>query len=182
MPAPPVPPPATVRLRPARPDDDGAVLALNLAEERLLAPMDGGRLAYLRARADRFDVVEVDGAPAGFVVTVAPGSDYDSPNHRWFRERYGEAFYYLDRIALAPSVRRRGVAGRVYDELEPLASAYGRMALEVNLVPPNPGSLAFHAARGYAEVGRLGDDEHRVVLLTKELPPDPPAAPPARVG
>ena len=102
-------------------------------------------------------------------MTMAPDSDYDSPNHRWFRERYGESFYYLDRIALAPAVRRRGVAGRVYDELEPVASTYGRMALEVNLVPPNPGSLAFHTARGYAEVGRLGDDEHRVVLLAKEL-------------
>jgi predicted GNAT superfamily acetyltransferase len=43
------------------------------------------------------------------------------------------------------------------------------MALEVNLQPPNPGSLAFHTGRGYAEVGRLGDEDHTVVLLTKEL-------------
>jgi predicted GNAT superfamily acetyltransferase len=43
------------------------------------------------------------------------------------------------------------------------------MALEVNLVPPNPGSLAFHRGRGYAEVGRLGDEEHRVAMLTKDL-------------
>ena len=171
MSSPPAPPPATVSLRPARPEDDTAVLALNLAEQSLLAPMDAERLDYLRSRADRFDVIEVDGAPAGFVVTMAPGSDYDSPNHQWFRERFGQHFYYLDRIALSPSVRRRGVARQVYDQLEPVASAYGRMALEVNLVPPNTGSLAFHAARGDAEVGRLGDDEHLVVMLTKELPP-----------
>ena len=44
-----------------------------------------------------------------------------------------------------------------------------RMALEVNLLPPNPGSLAFHAGRGYAEVGRLGDPAHLVSLMTKEL-------------
>ena len=161
-----------VRLRPAGRHDDDAVLALNLAEEVSLAPMDPDRLAYLRSRADRFDVVEVDGRPAGFLVTMAPGSDYDSPNYRWFAARYGFDFYYLDRIALAPSVRRRGVAGRVYDEVEAVAAAHGRMALEVNLVPPNPASLAFHARRGYAEVGRIGDTDHLVVLLTKELAVD----------
>jgi uncharacterized protein len=158
-----------VSLRPAASGDHDAVLALNLAEEVFLAPMGVDRLAYLHAVADRFDVVEVDGSPAGFVVTMAPGSGYDSPNYRWFSARFGDDFYYLDRIALAPSVRRRGVAGRVYDEVEAVAAAYGRMALEVNLVPPNPASLAFHARRGYAEVGRLGDDQHLVVLLTKDL-------------
>lgn len=162
-------PAAVVTLRAVRPDDHAAVLALNLEEEVRLAPMDPARLEYLRSRADRFDVVEVDGTPAGFVVTMTPDSDYDSPNHRWFRERYGEEFYYLDRIALSPTVRRRGVAGRVYDELEAAAAAYGRMALEVNLLPPNPGSAAFHAGRGYAEVGRLGDEEHLVALMEKSL-------------
>jgi predicted GNAT superfamily acetyltransferase len=51
------------------------------------------------------------------------------------------------------------------------------MALEVNLVPPNPASLAFHARRGYAEVGRIGDDDHLVVLLTKELAVDGSSGP-----
>ncbi len=157
-----------MRLRPAGREDDAAVLALNLAEEVSLAPMSRERLGYLRSRAHRFDVIEVDGEPAGFVVTMLPGSDYDSPNYRWFSERYGSAFYYLDRIALAGSVRRRGVAGRVYDELEAVAAAYGRLALEVNLLPPNPASLAFHTRRGYVEVARLGDAEHLVTLLTKE--------------
>jgi uncharacterized protein len=161
-----------VRLRPSGRGDDDAVLALNLAEEVSLAPMDPARLGYLRSRADRFDVIEVDGSPAGFVVTMAPRSDYDSPNYRWFAERYGDDFYYLDRIALAATVRRRGVAGRVYDEVEAVAATHRRMALEVNLVPPNPASLAFHTRRGYAEVGRLGDEEHLVVLLTKELATD----------
>ncbi len=158
-----------MRLRPAAAADDDDVLALNLADEVFLAPMDRGRLGYLRERADRFDVVEVDGRPAGFVVTMASGAGYDSPNYRWFTERYGDAFYYLDRIVLSPRVRRRGVAGLVYDEVEAVATAHRRLTLEVNLVPPNPASLAFHRRRGYAEVGRLGDDEHLVVLLTKEL-------------
>jgi predicted GNAT superfamily acetyltransferase len=61
------------------------------------------------------------------------------------------------------------VAGRVYDLVESVASAYGLLALEVNLVPRNDASLAFHLARGFVEVGRLGDDSHLVSLQTKQL-------------
>jgi uncharacterized protein len=39
----------------------------------------------------------------------------------------------------------------------------------VNLVPRNDASLAFHARRGYEEVGRLGDDAHLVSLMEKPL-------------
>jgi predicted GNAT superfamily acetyltransferase len=69
-----------------------------------------------------------------------------------------------------PAQRRRGVAAAVYAEVEELAASYGRMALEVNIDPPNEPSLAFHRRRGYVEVGRLGDPGHEVVML--ELPLD----------
>jgi uncharacterized protein len=34
-------------------------------------------------------------------------------------------------------------------------------------VPRNDASLAFHRARGYVEVGQLGDEDHLVSLLEK---------------
>ncbi|WP_367303692.1 GNAT family N-acetyltransferase [Nocardioides panacis] len=133
-----------------------------------LAPMDEARLHEVRESADRFDVLDVDGAFAGFVITFAPGAAYDSVNYRWFAARH-ERFYYLDRIVLHEGFRRRGLGGQVYDEIERIAAPYTRLALEVNLVPRNDASLAFHAARGYREVGRLGDDEHLVAMLEKPL-------------
>lgn len=157
----------TAGLRPVRDDDTAAVLALNEAEVELLAPMDEARFHQLRLLADRFDVVEVDGRFAGFVITFAPGSAYDSENYRWFAERHGDHFYYLDRFVLLTEQRRRGIASRVYDEVELVAAAYGPMTLEVNLVPRNDASLAFHERRGYAEVGRRGDDDHLVSLMEK---------------
>ncbi len=165
--------PDSVRLRPVTDADADAVLALNEAEVVKLAPMDSARFDQLRSWADRFDVVEVDGGFGGFVVTFPPGCAYDSENYRWFSARFDTGFYYLDRVALHPTVRRRGVGSRVYDELEQVAAAYARMALEVNLVPANPASLAFHAGRGYVEVGRLGDDEHLVTLMARDLPESP---------
>jgi predicted GNAT superfamily acetyltransferase len=159
----------TVRLRPVDEADLPAVTALNESHVPMVAPADDERIAYLRRLADRFDVIEVDGKVAGLVVTFTPGSSYDSANYRWFSAQYDDGFYYLDRVVVDASVRRRGVAGRVYDELEQVASAYGRMALEVNLEPRNDGSLAFHAQRGYAEVGQLGEPNHLVSLMVKPL-------------
>jgi uncharacterized protein len=155
-------------LRPVTEPDVEQVLALNARNVTALSAMDGERLQRLRAIADRFDVLEADGAFAGFVVTFAPGTPYDSENYRWFADRHSD-FYYLDRIVLDESFRRRGLAGIVYDELETVAKRYGRMTLEVNLVPRNEASLAFHERRRYAEVGRLGDQEHLVSLMEKPL-------------
>ena len=157
------------RLRPVTDADTGPVLALNEAEVEMLAPMDESRFHELRSLADRFDVVDVDGAFGGFVVTFGPGTAYDSENYRWFAERYGDRFYYLDRFVLEPAQRRRGYGGVVYDEIESTAAAYDRMTLEVNLVPRNDASLAFHDRRGYQEVGRLGDDGHLVSLREKRV-------------
>lgn len=157
------------KLRRIQPADHADVLALNEANVVKLAPMDEGRLTQLDAWADRFDVIDVDGGFGGFVVTFAPGSPYDSDNYRWFSERHGTGFYYLDRIVLADTHRRQGLGTFVYDELEHVARRYGRLALEVNLVPRNDGSLAFHDRRGYVEVGRLGDEAHLVSLMEKQL-------------
>jgi uncharacterized protein len=154
-------------LRPITDRDVEDVLGLNHRNVVKLAPLDVDRLHLLRGWADRIDVVDVDGAFGGFVITFGPGTAYDSENYRWFTDRYGEDFYYLDRIVLHEGFRRRGLGGFVYDEVEQVARKHGRMALEVNLVPRNDASLAFHERRGYVEVGRLGDEEHLVSLMER---------------
>lgn len=156
------------KLRRIEPADHAQVLALNEANVEALAPMDEARLVALDRIADRFDVIDVDGEFGGFVITFGPGSSYDSENYRWFSERHRD-FYYLDRIVLAEEHRRRGLGTFVYDEIEHVARRYGRLGLEVNLVPRNDISLAFHDRRGYVEVGRLGDAAHLVSLMEKRL-------------
>lgn len=155
-----------MRLRPVGAADADDVLALNERNVELLAPMDADRLALLQSLSDRCDVVEVDGRFAGFVITFAPGTTYDSENYRWFAARHDD-FYYLDRIVLHEDFRRRGLGRFVYDELEAVAAGHGRMVLEAN--HDNEASLAFHRGRGYVEVGELGDPDHRVVLMEKSF-------------
>lgn len=153
-------------LRPMTDDDVLTVLELNARDVELLSPLDAPRLRLLRGWADRALVLDVGEELAGFVLTFAPGSPYDSENYRWFTQRYDD-FTYLDRVVVDERFRRRGLARRVYDALE--AGARGRMALEVNVDPPNEPSLAFHHGRGYGEVGRLGDPGHVVSLMVREL-------------
>lgn len=162
------PPPTPTRLRPIAAGDHELVLALNEDEVDLLAPMDVARLQELTGLADRAAVIEHSGEFAGFVLTFGPGSAYDSANYCWFASRYDD-FYYLDRIVLLPGMRRRGISTTVYAELERRARRHGRMALEVNVQPPNVASLAFHSGRGYREVGRQAAGDHEVALLVKEL-------------
>lgn len=163
----------TAQLRPLLPADHADVLALNERHVELTSPLDEPRLAQLVAWADRALVLDVDGAFAGFVLTYAGGSAYDGENFAWFAERYPD-LAYLDRVVVHEDFRRRGLATLLYDELE---AGAGRpvMALEVNLDPPNEPSLAFHRARGYAEVGQRDSAGHLVSLMVKPL--GLPAAP-----
>lgn len=150
-------------LRRATPEDDSSILAWNQADVDVLAPMDAGRLAYLRSRAHAVDVIVAEGARAGFVITFVEGSDYDSPNYRWFSEREAR-FLYVDRIVVDPAHRRRGAARRIYQALVERHPDRPLLA-EVNFEPPNAASLAFHRSMGFEEVGRLGGHPNGVVLL-----------------
>jgi predicted GNAT superfamily acetyltransferase len=90
-----------------------------------------------------------------FLLALDHTATYDSPNYAWLRARY-DRFVYVDRIVVASSARGRGVARLLYEDLfrETKTAGFGLTVCEVNCVPPNPGSDAFHAALGFTEVGR----------------------------
>jgi predicted GNAT superfamily acetyltransferase len=161
-------------VRELTPADWPRVLELNLASVQALSELDEQRLRWILSLAHRSLVVEDDGEVVAFALAIASGTDYDSDNYRWFTARY-ERFLYLDRIAVEESLRRRGVGAQLYDAMEAAAASFGRMVCEVNLLPRNDVSLAFHAARGYGEVGQLAHGEEKLVsLLSKELEQTPP--------
>jgi uncharacterized protein len=161
--------PARMTLRELTRADWPAVLALNLASVRELSELDERRLEWILSLAHRAIVIESEREVVAFALAVAPHTAYDSANYRWFDARF-ERFVYLDRVAVAERLRRRGVATTLYEAMEAAAVPFERMVCEVNVLPPNPASLAFHGSRGYVQVGCLVHDEHRAVaLLSKEL-------------
>lgn len=161
-------------LRAYLPADADVVLALNQGHLDAVGPLDAARQHWLIDLADACLVAEVDGEVAGFVVTVAPGTAYDSRNYRWFEAAYDD-FAYLDRVVVADTHQRRGIGSMLYDAVEERARVRGLMTLEVYAQPPNVGSLSFHAARGYVQVGRLAQDNGKVAaMFAKELGSGPP--------
>ncbi|MEM7212270.1 MAG: GNAT family N-acetyltransferase, partial [Pseudomonadota bacterium] len=99
-------------------------------------------------------LVRVAESQAGFVICFDQDAKYDSPNFLWFRERY-ERFLYVDRIAVDATTGLKGVGSALYDAVAYWAAqaAYPLICAEVNTDPPNPGSLAFHAKRGFEAAG-----------------------------
>jgi uncharacterized protein len=149
--------------------DTKTVLRLNEHSVWALSPLDDAGLALARTRAHLALVCEYDGQVAAFTIVYGPGSPYESVNYAWHAERWDD-FLYLDRIAVDPEFRRRGIANAIYETVEEAARQHGRLVCEVNSEPPNVESLAFHKARGYREVGYLTQpDGHQTVMLEKPL-------------
>jgi predicted GNAT superfamily acetyltransferase len=99
--------------------------------------------------------VRIVGHLEALFIGLEQGADYDSPNYRWFEERF-EKFAYVDRIVVAASARGRGLARKLYEDFFQASNARGhtRVGCEVNYDPPNPESDAFHARMGFKEIGR----------------------------
>lgn len=141
---------------------------LNKAHEVELSPLSRDGLEGLVATATYARAI--DGG--AFLIAFDQDAPYDSPNFIWHRDRF-ERFLYVDRIAVAATHRRRGLAAKLYDDIFAFAAARGdeRVVCEVNSDPPNPASDAFHAALGFKVVGEayLGDRGKTVRYLAKEL-------------
>jgi predicted GNAT superfamily acetyltransferase len=144
-----------VDIRPYTPTDLPVLVTVNDAAYPAVPITPAEELADLIAQSRLALVVDDGGEPAGFIVALAPGQSYASENYIWFSARSGD-FLYVDRIVLAPRLQGQGIGPQLYAAVEDAARADGasEITCEVNVRPPNPGSLAFHARLGFVEVGR----------------------------
>lgn len=158
-------------LRPGTAADAAAVLALNNASVPHVNALDADALAQIVAMSAHYTVAEDAEGILGFVLCIPSGRAYWSDNYRWFGERYHN-FLYLDRVAVAACAQRRGVGRALYDAMHrAVRGDWPRVALEVNLRPANPVSVAFHEAMGYSAVGtrEYADGTNAVQMFIKEL-------------
>ena len=112
------------------------------------------------------------GEVCGFCITFAPDAPAAGVNHQWFAERYA-SFGYLDRIAIDPTYQNLGLGVLLYQSVEQQMidlAQHSLLCCEVNLEPPNPGSLRFHHRIGFAEVGQHSPQQNYLVsMLSKNL-------------
>lgn len=152
-----------------------------VAVDERRGPRTGGTAPELEGRAPdagRSDDVGpmIEGVPehsnlAGFLVAMTPDVPYGSGNFKWFCER-GDDFVYIDRVAVSPWFRKRGIASRLYADVEKYARrrGAGRLTCEVNVRPRNETSLAFHGRMGFSGLDeRETEYGLRVLMMEKTL-------------
>jgi len=159
-------------IRDAVPGDLARLHAINQASTPGVGDVTAEALATLIGQGAATLVAEVDSQPAGFILCLTEGADYQSLNYRWIAERYPR-FAYCDRIAIAPEARGAGLGAALYRAaFRHFSGRRDALLCEVNLAPPNPGSLRFHERLGFSPVGeRWSTDRAKgVVYLERSLP------------
>jgi predicted GNAT superfamily acetyltransferase len=170
-----------MEIRELTPADLPAALVLNNANVPAVSPSDEAGFARLLELTD-VALAAVDNDPAdgpqpaallGFVLLMRPGADYPSENYRWFDAR-GSDFLYVDRIVVADEAQNQGVGAALYAAVFAAGRKWGatEVTCEVNVEPPNPGSLRFHARLGFVEVGRQATKADTIVVSLLAAPVD----------
>lgn len=156
-------------LRAPESGDIDALLALSNAHAGEIGTFTREAFAELVAMSFRTRMTETRDA---FLIALADRAPGIAPNYWWFAERFNR-FVYVDRVVVAETARKRGLGRLLYRDLmnAALATGYTSICCEVNIDPPNPVSDAFHAALGFAEIGRafLPDRGKTVRYLVREL-------------
>ncbi|MBO0607522.1 GNAT family N-acetyltransferase [Myceligenerans salitolerans] len=152
----PVVAPASPTLRPATASDVPALVELNNAAIPAVpvTPADEMRDLLDISSLALVATDPADSDPLGFLLALDPGSEYSSENYDWFENR-GLDHLYVDRIVLGERARNRGIGRRLYDAVFDAAREAERdvVTCEINLDPPNPGSMRFHGRLGFEQTG-----------------------------
>ena len=144
----------TINIRNAGRDDLQDLLELNQSNLPHVGSISVSEMEHLYRQAVYFRIAELEQEIAGFLIAFEPQAEYGSLNFLWFKSHY-DSFVYIDRIVVAPEVRRKGIAVLLYQDLEHFAAnrKIPIMACEYNLRPKNEVSREFHQRYGFKEVG-----------------------------
>ena len=148
--------------------DFPSIAALNAESERFLSPMSEARLERLHGWASYHRVIQGEAGVSAFLLAFREGAGYDSPNYRWFSERY-ESFIYIDRVVVASAHRGNGLATFLYLDVFAYARQNGVaiVTCEFDIDPPNEVSRRFHEKLGFQEVGLHAYNNKRVSMQAR---------------
>jgi predicted GNAT superfamily acetyltransferase len=149
-------------------NDFDEVLVLNTESVPHVNLIGRDELQWFSENAAFTKLAKIDNRLAGFLIGLRPGTAYASPNYRWFCDNYDD-FAYVDRVAVAEWARRQGIAESLYAAFGQSQSGASLMTCEVNIRPPNEGSMIFHERMGFRRVGSQETDggKKEVALMEK---------------
>ena len=128
-------------------------------------------LAHFLEIADYFRVIKIENNIIGFLIALTPRKNYHSPNYKWFEKHYTQ-FMYVDRIVIDSVFQGQGLGRTFYDNLKKFSQGLTPiLTCEVNLRPPNDGSILFHEKYGFEQVGTQETEggEKEVSLMVYQI-------------
>ncbi|HWL79392.1 MAG TPA: GNAT family N-acetyltransferase [Roseomonas sp.] len=154
--------------RPILPTELPALLALNNRHTPAVNALTLPELATLAEGALLALAAWEGGDARALLLAFGPEGPARGPNHAWIRA-HAPAAAYVDRIVVDGPAQGQGLGRALYAALAERAAASGltELGCEVNLDPPNPESLAFHARFGFRRLGEATDSRNgkRVAYL-----------------
>lgn len=94
-----------------------------------------------------------DDMPLGAAMLMREDTNYHSKNYAWHNAQ-NPNHLYVDRIIVSEQARGMGIGRKLYQQAMQLANQMRvPLTAEVNTVPDNPQSHAFHKALGFAVTG-----------------------------
>lgn len=159
-------------IRPCTEDDVDALVAINNSGYPAVPMATAGEMLGLLSMCSLALIAQdEEGVPLGFVMAMDPGLNYASENYVFFESRFSNHLY-IDRIVLSDESRGLGLGSTLYQHVFDRARADGRerVTCEVNLEPPNPGSLRFHRRWGFEDVDTQPTKGGQVVVQLLQAP------------
>jgi predicted GNAT superfamily acetyltransferase len=151
-----------------------ATLLHIVTQSSLLAVIED--VSQLKAvSSEQFD--DADATVVGFLICMAHGADYGSPNYQYFDRMFADEkdYLYVDRIVIEDAFHGRGFGRRMYGLVDALGASMEppmkHLCCEVNVKPRNDGSLEFHSKCGFRPVGEQDVDggKKRVAMLVRPI-------------
>ncbi len=156
--------------------DTASVLRINAESQPNVAPLDGHELNRLRSLSSHHLVAEnIQAGVVAYLLAFADDALYDGEEFLKFRTSLTAPFFYIDQVAVISGEKGKGVGAALYRHFGQLADerAIEYLCCEINIVPPNPGSIAFHQKMGFRAVGALDTlDGRKVALYAKDMKSD----------
>ena len=104
---------------------------------------------------------------SSFALVMDQNSSYQSVNYKYFKNKFS-SFIYLDRIAVAENFQRIGIGTLIYNDVFDISKKSNYpFCCEVNTIPKNHQSLAFHVKNGFDQIDNVAFGEKEVGMMVK---------------
>lgn len=140
-----------MNIRPAHPDDDAALLAIDFATWTQLVsptpvPTPPDRPAFFseKRQPELYQVAELDGVVSGYVDLH---QDIPIPSHAHVRQIGG--------LAVAPAAQGKGVGGQLLEAAVNVARQQGATKVTLRVLGHNTGARRLYERRGFVVEGVL---------------------------